>query len=417
MTSKEKLLRSLRHESGPVPIDFGSTFITGMHCSCVEQLREHYGLEKHPVQVCDPYQMLGTVEDDLKDAMGVDTTCILPHRTIFGFPNENWKPFTTWWGQEVLVSEHFRTTNKEDGLYIYPKGDTTALPSGHMPTTSYFFDSVIRQEPFDEDHLNVEDNLEEFGLMTEEEKTYWSTMADKLRGSDRVVATHLNGTSLGDIALVPAPFLTHPKGVRDIAEWYMMIATNPEFVKQIFERQTEIALQNLHTLHEIAGEVIDVVVVCGTDFGTQNSSFCSPATFDQIWLPYYKQMNDWIHAHTEWKTFKHCCGAIEPFMSHFIAAGFDIMNPVQCSATGMDPEGLKAKYGDQVTFWGGGVNTQATLPFGSPAEVRDEVLRRCEIFSPQGGFVFNAIHNVQALTPVENIVAMLDAVKEFNGND
>jgi uroporphyrinogen-III decarboxylase len=101
-------------------------------------------------------------------------------------------------------------------------------------------------------------------------------------------------------------------------------------------------------------------------------------------------------------------------MQNFIDAGVDIINPVQCSATGMDPKALKERYGDKLVFWGGGVDTQKTLPFGTPEEVRKEVLERCEIFSPNGGFVFNAIHNVQAQTPLENMVAMLDAVKEFN---
>ncbi|HHN72933.1 MAG TPA: methyltransferase, partial [Thermopetrobacter sp.] len=99
----------------------------------------------------------------------------------------------------------------------------------------------------------------------------------------------------------------------------------------------------------------------------------------------------------------------------FIEAGFDILNPVQCSAAHMEPEHLKSAYGDRLTFWGGGVDTQKTLPFGTPAQVREEVLRRCEVFSPGGGFVFNSIHNIQAGTPVENIVAMIDAVHEFNG--
>jgi uroporphyrinogen-III decarboxylase len=155
--------------------------------------------------------------------------------------------------------------------------------------------------------------------------------------------------------------------------------------------------------------------MCGTDFGTQNGSFCSPATFDELWMPYYRKMHDWIHAHTGWKTFKHSCGAVEGFMSHFIDAGIDIINPVQCSATGMDPQTLKDRYGDRLVFWGGGVDTQQVLPFGTPAEVRAQVLERCRIFSQNGGFVFNAIHNVQAQTPVENIAAMINAVKEFNG--
>lgn len=415
MTSKERIRAAIEHrQPDRVPVDFGASFITGIHCSVVENLRRHYGLESRPVKICEPYQMLGLVEDDLKDVMGIDTTSIFPNRTIFGFVNEDWKPWQTPWGQEVQVSAHFETEERSDGLYIYPKGDRTVAPSGHMPKTGYFFDAIVRQEEVDEDHLRIEDNLEEFGLMGEGEQAYWREQAEAFRGSNRAVVTHLNGTALGDIALVPAPFLTHPKGVRDIALWYMTVAANPEFVMELFDRQVEIALANLAKLQAIAGDVIDVVVVCGTDFGTQESTFCSSATFDEIWLPRYRRINDWIHQNTTWKTFKHSCGAIESFIPHFIEAGFDILNPVQCSAKGMDARLLKERHGDRITFWGGGVNTQKTLPFGTPEEVRQEVLERLETFSPGGGFVFDAVHNVQALTPTENVVAMMEAVKEFN---
>lgn len=415
MTGREKVKASLAHEDGPLAVDFGSTFITGVHCSCVEQLREHYGLEQRPVKIAEPYQMLGLIEDDLREAMGIDTSGIFPYKTIFGFVNEDWKPFKTWWGQEVLVSKHFNVRQDDSGTYIYPQGDMEAPASGHMPTTGYFFDSIIRQEPLDEDHLDPADNLEEFGVMGEAEQAYWRSQILQYRGSSHAVLTHLNGTSLGDIALIPAPFLKHPKGIRDVAEWYMATAANQEYVAEVFDRQAEIAIANMQTLHAIAGDVIDVVVVCGTDFGTQSGSFCSPDTFDALWLPRYQKINGWIHANTSWKTFKHSCGAVEPFMEHFIKAGFDIINPVQFGATGMDPKFLKAKYGDRLTFWGGGVNTQTTLPFGKPEEVREEVLRMCEVFAPGGGFVFNTVHNMQAGTPVANMVAMMEALATVRG--
>jgi len=416
MTSKERILAAINHQQPDrVPIDFGASFITGIHCSVVHNLRRHYGLEDRPVKVCEPYQMLGLVEDDLKEAVGVDTTSIFPNRTMFGFVNENWKPWRTPWGQDVLVSEHFEADERPDGTFIYAKGDRSAPPSAHMPATGYFFDTIIRQEEIDEDNPVLEDNLEEFGAMTPSEEAYWREQAELLRRSDRAVVTHLNGTSLGDIALVPAPFLPRPKGIRDIALWYMTVASDPEFVGRIFDRQVEVAIGNMRRLHEIAGNVIDIVVVCGTDFGTQESSFCSRDTFDALWKNRYRRINDWIHANTAWKTFKHTCGAVESFVPNFIESGFDILNPVQCSAKGMDPKVLKERHGNRITFWGGGVNTQKTLPFGTPAEVREEVLSRCEVFAAGGGFVFDAIHNVQALTPTENFVAMIDAVKDFNG--
>ncbi len=416
MTSKERVRAAIEHrQPDRLPVDFGASFITGIHCSVVENLRRHYRLEPRPVKICEPYQMLGLVEDDLLDVLGIDTTPVFPNRTIFGFVNENWKPWRTPWGQDVEVSEHFETEERPDGTYIYPKGDRSAAPSGHMPKTGYFFDAIVRQAEIDEDHLKVEENLEEFAPMTAEEENYWREQAEIHRGGDRAIVTHLNGTGLGDIALVPAPFLTDPKGVRDIAQWYMTVACDPDFIEELFDRQVDIALANLAKVQQIAGDVIDVVVVCGTDFGTQESTFCSRSTFDHLWLPRYRRINDWIHANTSWKTFKHSCGAIETFMPNIIEAGFDIINPVQCSASGMDPQVLKDRYGDRITFWGGGVNTQKTLPFGTPDEVRAEVLERCRIFAPGGGFVYNAIHNIQALSPTENVVAMIEAVKSFNG--
>ncbi|MEM7625212.1 MAG: uroporphyrinogen decarboxylase family protein [Planctomycetota bacterium] len=233
--------------------------------------------------------------------------------------------------------------------------------------------------------------------------------------TDRAVLVCLPGTALGDIALVPAPFLRRPRGIRDISEWYMSIAARPEYVQAIFEKQVEIALANLARINDAVGDLIDVVVLCGTDFGTQQSTFCSEDTFRRLWLPHYRRMTEWIHAHTGWAVLKHSCGAVASLLEAFIDAGFDILNPVQCSAHGMEPEGLKQRFGDRLAFWGGGVDTQQTLPFGTPEEVRAQVLERCRIFAEGGGFVFNTIHNVQAQTPLENMVALIDAVHDFNG--
>jgi uroporphyrinogen-III decarboxylase len=133
-------------------------------------------------------------------------------------------------------------------------------------------------------------------------------------------------------------------------------------------------------------------------------------------MPYYKKMNEWIHSHTGWKTFKHSCGAIGEFIPLFIEAGFDILNPVQCSCPGMEPEKIKSEYGRDIVFWGGGVDTQRMLPFGKPKEIREQVLSRLEIFSKGGGYIFNAVHNIQGDTPIENIAAMIEAAKEFNGH-
>ena len=416
MDSKKRVEAALAHKDTKIPIDFGSNAVTGMHVSVVEALRDYYGLEKRPVKINEPYQMLGDIEEDLKEVLKIDTDWMYPAVGIFGFANEDWKEWKTPWGQLVLVPGSFNTTKDENGdTLIYPEGDTSAAPSGRMPTNGFFFDSIIRQEPFEEENLTAEDNLEEFQPIPEEQLEYYRKKAALLKDSKRAVMANFGGTGLGDIALVPGPFLKHPKGIRDVTEWYVSTVARQDLLHEIFSRQTDIALENLAKVHEAVGDVPHAMMLCGTDFGTQASTFCSKETYQTLYKPYYRKMTKWIHENTGWKVFKHSCGAVSDFMEEFIESGFDIINPVQLSAAGMDAEELKSRYGGRIVFWGGGVDTQKTLPFGAPGEVREEVLKRCEIFSRGGGFVFNAIHNVQAKSPVENVVAMIEAVHEFNG--
>ncbi len=418
MNSRERVLAALNHQQpDTVPIDFGATAVTGLHASCVAALRAHYGLERRPVKIHEPYQMLGWLEEDLKQAIGVDVEGVVPPNTLFGFPLTDWKEWRAPWGQELLVPGAFNTTTDAGGnVFLYPEGDVTARPSGLLPADGYFFDTLIRQEPIDEDALNPENNLEEFGPVTPAALAYFTAETKRAAATGRAVIATFGGTGLGDIALVPAPFLKNPKGIRDIAEWYISTAARQAYVHAIFARQTAIALGNLAKLHAAVGNSVDAVFICGTDFGTQCGTFCSPATFRELYLPYYRQLNAWIHQHTTWKSFKHSCGAVANFMDGFVEAGFDIINPVQCSATGMEAAGLKARFGAKLTFWGGGVDTQQVLPFGTPAQVREQVQERCRIFGAGGGFVFDAIHNVQAKTPVANMVAMLDAVRDFKAS-
>ena len=416
MQSRERVLSALAHrEPDRIPIDFGSTPVTGIHASVVAALREHYGLERRPVKVHEPYQMLALVEDDLQQALGIDTDGVFARDTLFGFPNEGWRPWRTPWGQELLVSEQFRTTQEPSGdVLIHPQGDVAAKASGRMPASGYFFDAIVRQPPLDENRLDPEDNMEEFQPIAEQALAHLRREVSRARASGRAVVATFGGTAFGDIALVPGLNLKQPRGIRDIAEWYISTAARRPYVHAVFERQCEVGLANLARIHAAVGDGVDAVFVCGTDFGTQTSSFCSVATLRELWLPYYRRVNDWIHANTRWRSFKHSCGAVEKFVPSFIEAGFDILNPVQCSAAGMDPQTLKSRHGERIVFWGGGVDTQSTLPFGTPAAVRREVEERCRIFGRGGGFVFNTVHNVQAGTPIENVVAMFETVRRFS---
>lgn len=419
MTSKERFDLTVNHQQpDQLVVDFGSTAVTGIHVQSVENLRKYYGLENKPVRVIEPYQMLGEVDQELIDAMGIDVVGAWGKNNMFGiFNHKPMKEFTTFWKQKVLVPEGFHTTKDENGdLLIYPEGDLSGTASARMPKASYFFDAIIRQEPIEEEKLDPKDNLEEFGFVSDDDLAFWKEATRTARETGKAVIAGLGGTALGDIALVPGIQMKHPKGIRDITEWYMSTIIRPDYIKTVFDRQTEIALENFRRLHEVIGNNLDAVFICGTDFGTQDSTFCAPEQFDDLWLPFYRRINDWVHSNTNWKTFKHSCGAVESFMSRFIDAGFDIINPVQVSAKGMNPAKLKYCYGKDLVFWGGGIDTQKTLPYSTPEKVREEVLRFCEIFARDGGFVFNTVHNIQANVPVENIGAMVEAIKEFNGN-
>ncbi len=413
--SRANLQKTLNHEQPDrMVVDFGASPVTGIHVNLVSQLREHFGLEKKAVKVCEPYQMLGEVEDDLQEAMGVDVIGVNPSSDMFGNPMKDWKEYRTPWGQVVLVPGSFTVSIDENGdTLLYPQGDNSVPPSAKMPKAAYFFDAVNRQEPLDESKLNPEDNVEEFTAIGPADLEYWKRVLPEAVQKGKGVLANFGGTGIGDIALVPGLNLKAPKGIRDVADWYMSTLMRPDYLHYIFEKQTDVALDNLALIKDIAGDQVDVAYICGTDFGTQDSSFCSIETYEELYAPYYKKINNWIHENTPWKTFKHSCGAVEPFMESFIDSGFDIINPVQINAAGMDPVLLKQKYGDRLTFWGGGVDTQKVLPFGTPEEVKAHVLTECEILAPGGGFVFNTVHNMQANVPLQNVLAMLEAIRQF----
>jgi hypothetical protein len=417
MNSRERVRIALNHqEPDRIPLDLGASAVTGMHVSAVYHLRQALGLDEPgtPVKVVEPYQMLGEIKADLIAALGVDVVGLVAPKTLFGFKNEGWRPWTTFDRVPVLVPEGFNTEPEPDGaILMYPEGDKSAPPSGRMPAGGWYFDSIVRQEPIDEERLTVEDNLQEFEPIAEEELAHFGGEAEHLyQGTDKAILANFGGTGLGDIALVPAPWLKHPRGIRDIEEWYISTVKRRDYVYRVFERQCEIALANLEKIHRFVGERVAVLFVSGTDFGMQTGPFISPRAYRNLYQPFHKQINDWVHAHTTWKTFIHSCGSVRALLKDFIEAGFDILNPVQCSAAEMDPRSLKEKYGERITFWGGGVDTQHTLPFGTPRQVRAEVLERIRVFGPGGGFVFNTIHNAQPQTPVENLLAVYETLQD-----
>ena len=415
MTSRQRLDTTLRHRpTDRVCVDFGGTAVTGMAVSIVAKLRHRLlGDPSYRVKVIEPYQMLGEIDDDLREALGIDVMSVPAPKTMFGFPNRGWKPFTLFDGTHVLVPEDFRvTTDANRNLLIYPEGDTTVPPCARMPEGGYFFDAIRRQEPIVEEDLDPAANLEEFSVLTQDDLRHYGAEADRAVLREKGSILGVPGTAFGDIALVPALGRKHTRGIRDVEEWYVSTSARREYVYKVFEGQCDIALKNLELLIAALGDKVQVGFVTGTDFGTQTGTFISRKAYRELYQPFHKIVNAYIHKHSSWKTFIHSCGSVADLIPDFIEAGFDILNPVQTSAAGMDPVKLKQTYGRDLVFWGGGVDTQKTLPYGTPEDVYNEVRDRIRIFGEGGGFVFNTVHNIQANVPIENVDAMFRALRE-----
>jgi len=415
MTGKERVQTVLSHrDADTIALDFGATPVTGIHVKKIAEFRRHYGLEDRPVKVTEPFQMLGGVDDELAKIWNIDVIGAGGRTDMFGHPQKDFVEKRLPWGQTVLLPQSFRTKEENGNIYVFPQGDDACSPTAVMPEGGYFFDAIERGAATEPDaELNIEDNLEEFAVMDDDALSYWKETLTKARATGRAVIANTGGMGFGDIALVPGIQLKNPKGIRAIADWYMSTVMRAEFILEIFERQADIAIQNLEKVNRMAGDCIDVLFVCGTDLGTQDSQFCSPEALSSLHGKAYRKINDWVHRNTGWKTFKHCCGAIVPLMETFIDCGFDIINPVQINAAGMDPYFLKKTFGDRISFWGGGIDTQRVLQLGTPQQVKDQVHQLCDIFGAGGGFVFNTVHNLQANVPFENAIALMDTLCEI----
>ncbi len=417
LTSRARVQRALAHEEADrVPLDLGGSLVTGMHVSSVYKLRQALGLDPPgtPVKVIEIYQMLGEIKPDLADVLGVDVASVTRLTNAYGFHNDGWKEWSAFDGIPMLVPGKFPTKRERSGdILMHPCADESAPASARMPKSGFYFDAIVRQDPIDEAALDPADNTEEFGPISDADVAHIAAEVRRLEPTGRAIFADFGGMSFGDVAFVPGPTLRHPKGIRDLEQWYMSLVMRPDYVYAVFEEQCDIAISNLKRLHGEVGDAITVLLTTGADFGTQQAPLISPKVYRNLFKPFHIRINEWIHANTAWKTFIHSCGSIWKLLDDIVDAGFDALNPVQTSAAAMEPAALKERYGDRITFWGGGIDTQHTLPFGTPADVRSMVRERLEVFGRGGGFVFNPIHNVQAGVPVENLLALYDAVTEF----
>jgi len=416
VTSRERVIIALKHrEPDKIPVDLGGSVVTGIHATALSKIRHVLGLEKRSIKVYEPMMMLGLVENDVMEALGCDVIGLNAPGTLLGYKNENWKTWQLPDGTEVLMGGDFAFTYGKDGtIYTYPKGNTSALPSAKMPSNGLYFDNIIRQEDLSNHDFDArKDYADQYSVFTEEECRYYEETSKKLfEETDYAVFGNFFLGGVGDIFHIPGAWLEKPKGIRDLSLWLMAHYDHPEYVKDFFEMQTEIQLKNLSLYQESVGNRIVAIAISGTDFGAQDGPFISPDTYREFYKPFHKRMNDWIHKNTEWKVFLHSCGSDVAFLDDFVEAGVDILNPVQISAAGMNPSFLKENYGDKLVFWGGGIDTQKTLPFGTPEDVEKETRENVSVLSKGGGYVCAAVHNIQGPTPVENICAFFRTINE-----
>lgn len=418
MTSKERVLAAIQHrEADRVPIDIGAANNTGINASALYKLRAYLGLPQKEIEIYETMQMLGRVDEDVRRALGGDVVGLPEPMDFIGVPLQGEaQTFIMPDGTPTRIHKQHQYDRRSDGsIVFYPQGDRSAKPSALMPEGGYFFDSLDRSPGFDEDDLTPEEDFKDaFTDYTEAQLRDLEKEAKRLNGETGCAVMGLFGRgAIGDPSPLPGPGELSPKGIRNFQDWSMAQILYPEYCTAVFEMQTQSAIRNLELYHQAVGDNIQIVVISGTDFGTQAGPMISSEMFRELYKPYYTRMNDWVHQNTKWKTFYHSCGAVADFLDDFVEMGVDILNPVQLSAKGMDAKMLKEKYGDKLVFWGGGVDTQDMLPNGTPAEIAAQVTQRLDILARGGGYVFNTIHNIMGNVKPENIMAAFDAAKHW----
>jgi uroporphyrinogen decarboxylase len=379
MNSRERVLTSLAHrEPDHVPLDIGGSDVTGIHRDAYKRLARCFGLNENS-PICELVQQVALPEEALLQKLEVDT------RPVFPNPPDNWElvfkksdQYTTFvdeWGVEWAMPTHA-------GLYF----DMIYHPLANLAGVS----DLSKYKP--PDPVNP-------GRFA------------GLRESIQKISSSTNAA----IMLMPPYGGMFETGfwLRGYKQFFLDLGGNPKLVEGILDLALQFRLAYWAKALEEAGDLVDVVVEYD-DMGHSTSSLISPQMYRRILQPRHRQLVSFIKSHSHAAMFLHSCGAIYNLVPDIIEAGIDILNPIQVGARNMgDTHKLKQEFGKEITFWGGGVNTQTILPRGSPQEIKQEVRRRINDLAPGGGYVFAAVHNIQPDVPPENILAMVEAWKEY----
>jgi uroporphyrinogen decarboxylase len=414
MTSRQRVLAAIEHrQPDRVPIDLGGTPSSGISAIAYNRLVRHLGLGARPAKVYDVVQQLAQPHDIILEHFGVDVTDV---GRAFNLTTGSWRTATLPNEEVVLFPAWFSPRVAADGGWEVFAPDGTLIAA--MPATGYFFDQTYF--PYGAGYpADFRDLDQAMG------KVLWAALAhspwdhagqsgfwDELRSK----ALAVRATS--DRALIIAGgcnLFEWGSFLRRLDQFLMDLASEPDDVERLLDALMERHLAFLEKLCRAVGDIVDIVRL-GDDLGMDRGPFMSPAMYRRLFKPRHKALCDYIHAHSSMHILLHSCGGIANLIPDLIDAGFEILNPVQTNCRGMEPERLKREFGQDVTFWGGGCDTRHVLNRLSPAEVKQHVLERLEVFAPGGGFVFNTVHNILPEVPPENIVAMFDAVKEYNSH-
>lgn len=405
MTSRERVYKALRFEEPDrVPVDIGGTLVTGIHMDQYAMLCEKTGLDLTPPKVFEQLLMVAKTDPQMLTWLGSDVLNLENTVQNWGYHNEDWKMWRSNRGNNMLVPRDFNYVKDERGYtyLINADGERCAQMSPNSDYFDFTLDSTLHD---DIEYIDIKKFRESLPDLKDEHLE---------RLQKRAKFYHENTTfSLHGGFLNKNLFTTGGVAGYNFTDLVVLIQTEPEYIKEIVMTQAEWQLNNLRRYMQAVGPYVDSVLISTSDFGGQKCELIRPESFRDIYMPAYKMLCDHIHECSDAKTLSHCCGSIRHIIPYMIEAGIDCLNPVQTSAGGMDAAELKAEFGGKIVFWGGGIDTQHTLPHGTPEDVREMVKERIKIFAPGGGFIFTQIHNLQADVPFENVVAMLDAVKEF----
>jgi uroporphyrinogen decarboxylase len=412
MNSRERILAAIEHrQPDKVPVDFGATPSSGISAIAYGNLKKHLALAQGHTRVYDVVQQLAQPEDFILDRFGVD---VIDIGRAFNTEDSAWQPTILADGQAAQYPAWFHPEQQSDGSFIARMKD--GLDIAHMPARGVFFDQsyfpYLDGYPPDFRDLSQEMGRILWAALVHSpwdhagEPGFWDTLRTKAielrRASNRAL-----------MIVIGCNLFEWGTFLRRMDNFLMDLVAEPEQVEALLDALMERHLAVLDKACRAVGDVADVIRF-GDDLGTNGGPFMSPQTYRQLFKPRHTLLCEYVHEHSRMKTFLHSCGSIRALLPDLIEAGYDVINPVQTTCKGMEAEGLKADFGRDICFWGGGCDTRTVLPKGTPAEVKDHVKRRLEIFMPGGGFVFNTVHNILPEVPPENIAAMFQAIDEFN---